>query len=86
VWVPWCWFGNSGFFGKWAAVGHGMVVVGLARKGGGTATTTTAKVEETKAQSEEENERNYNCCCDFAAGWSGVVASICRLQRAVWIV
>jgi hypothetical protein len=63
-----------------------MVVVRLACKSGGTATTSTAKIEETKAQSEEEHERDYDCCCDLAAGWSGVVASICCLQRAVWIV
>lgn len=43
-----CWFGESGFFGEGAAVGHGVVVVGLACEGGGTATTTTAEVEETE--------------------------------------
>jgi len=38
-----CWFGESGFFGEVAAVGHGVVVVGLACEGGGAAATTTAK-------------------------------------------
>ena len=81
-----CWFGESVFFGEGTAVGHGVVVVGLACKGSGTATATAAKIEESETQCEEEDERNYDCCCDFAAGWSGVITSVCCLQRTVWVV
>jgi hypothetical protein len=56
-----------------------VVVVRLACKSGRAAATTTAKVEETEAQSQEEDERDYDCCCDFAAGWAGMVASVCCL-------
>lgn len=78
-----CWFDYAGFFGEWAAVGHGVVVVWLACEGAGAAATTTAEVEEAKAKGQEEYERYYDCCCNLAGGWASVVASVCCLQRAV---
>jgi hypothetical protein len=45
-----CWFSESGFFGEGIAVGHGVVVVGLACEGS-RAAATTAEIEESEAQS-----------------------------------
>lgn len=84
VWVAWGGIRYAGFFGERAAVGHGVVVVvGLACESTRAAATTTAEVENAEAKGQEEYERYYDCCCDFAGGWAGVVASVCCLQRTV---
>jgi hypothetical protein len=53
--VSGCGLGEGGFFEEGTAVGHGVVLVGLACEGGGTATTTAADVEESKPKGEEED-------------------------------